>query len=129
MGSERRLEANDLSLEREEMRQSIGPLEGLSSRFHGILDRYCQDIFLTMREVSRVLRPGGTVTFVIGNSCIRGAYIQNADAIAKAAKLLGLRQVSRRERELPSRRRYLPLPSSGALGKRIRSETILRFET
>jgi predicted PolB exonuclease-like 3'-5' exonuclease len=47
---------------------------------HGIIDRYCQDIFLTMSEVVRVLRRGGTATFVVGNSCIRGAYVCNAEA-------------------------------------------------
>jgi len=80
-----------------------------------------------MREIARVLRPGGTATLVIGNSCIRGAYIRNSKAIAKAARLLGLRQISKRERELVARHRYLPVASKGSLSKRIWTETILTF--
>ena len=126
VGSERRPHS-ELDPNVETIRRSMGCLDNLPSRFRGIIDRYCEDILLTLCEVRRVLRPGGTATFVVGNSCIRGIFIRNADAVVKAAKLVGLRQRSRRERDLPAQHRYLPLPANGALGKRIRTETVLTF--
>jgi hypothetical protein len=117
VGAERHPDYIDWSCELEAMRKSIGPLEGLPSAFHGIVDRYCRDIFLTLTEISRVLRTGGTATFIVGNSCIRGFFIRNADALAKAAKLLGFRQLSRRERELPARYRYLPIRRKAHLAR------------
>ena len=53
------------------------------------------------KGVSRVLKPGGSATFLNGLA-IRGQL----------------------ERELPRNQRYLPMAADGTLGKRIRTETL-----
>jgi hypothetical protein len=91
-----------------------------------MIDRYVQDLRLLMGEVDRVLKQEGQATFVIGNSCLRGVYIDNAGAVMKAGEEAGLTVESRIERQLPEASRYLPL-TSDKLGKRMRSEVILSF--
>jgi hypothetical protein len=74
------------------------------------------------------LAPTGRAVFVVGNSCLKDQFIHNANGVAQAARLAGLRVVSRRERELPHASRYLPMTNDGTLSKRMRTETVLTFE-
>ena len=108
--------------------QSMGDVNQLPSRYRGIVERYARDVVLAMGEVSRVLKPSSRAIFVIGNSCIKNIFIKNSEAITIAAELNDLRVIDRFERELPTRSRYLPLTRMGALGKRIRTESILTLE-
>ncbi len=105
----------------------MGSVNMLPSRHTLMIDRYVNDIWETMTEIVRVLKPSARATFVVGNSCLKGVFIRNADAVAKAAELLGLESIGRYERELSDRNRYLPVLIGGALGKRMRTETILTF--
>ncbi len=100
----------------------------LPARFLSIFERFAIDISALVAEVSRVLIPQGRAVFVVGNSMVREVFLPNANLVAAAAENAGLVVESRTERELPSSHRYLPPPSQGtgsALGKRIRSETVL----
>jgi len=127
IGSERRpnehIELEELAL----MKVAMGSLDALPRRFDRMIDRYVQDLYRMMKELVRVLRKGGSATFVVGNSCLRDVFINNAEALTKAAILCGLSISNRVERELPTQSRYLPLTASGALGKRMRTETIVSF--
>ena len=78
-------------------------------------------------EIARVLRPGGTATLVVGNSCLRGTFIRNAAGVAEAAVMVGLTPTGARERVLPDNRRYLPVTEKGKLGRRMRTETVCSF--
>lgn len=82
-----------------------------------------------MSEVARVLKPKGKAIFVVGNSCLKGVFIQNSNGVVRAASMVGLRMVHQVERELPTQHRYLPMPANTVepLGKRMRTETILTF--
>ncbi len=108
----------------------LGLRVSLSSRARGILRRYVADSEAGLREVARVLRPGGYAVYIVGENTIRGTYIPTARLIARLAKRAGLRLKSRRVRHLPPNRRYLPPPSGGPapMDTRIRKEVILRFE-
>jgi tRNA G10 N-methylase Trm11 len=97
----------------------------LPARATGIVDRYVTDLLGMTQEVSRVLKPGGYATFVVGNSCLNDCYINNASGLSQAAIANGLRQSNRVERALPSSSRYLPV--TGGLAKRMRTETVLTF--
>lgn len=112
----------------EKMKLAMGNLVTLEPRYHGMIDRYVIDMYRMMSEVARVLKPSCSATFVMGNSCLRGVYIQNSEALAKAGELLGLGAPQKHERDLPSGSRYLPTPASGALSKRMRKEVILTFQ-
>lgn len=126
IGAERRPDRSDGAEEFLRIRAAVGTTEQLSSRFSNMIDRYVQDLRRLMGEVARVLKPNGQTTFVIGNSCLRGVFIDNAGAVMKAAEESGLVTESRVERELPDSSRYLPL-TSDQLGKRMRREVILSF--
>jgi hypothetical protein len=127
IGAERR---PDYPLEEERLLQTklaMGELSSLPSRYHGMIDRYVIDLHKMVREIARVLRQKGVVTFVMGNSCLRDVYIENSAGLRDASEAAGLSFVEQWERELPVGSRYLPTPATGALSKRMRKEVILRL--
>jgi len=101
----------------------------LSSKHRGILAQYINDMRGSIRETSRVMRPGGKVVYVVGENTIRDTYIRTALIIRHLAKDAGLTCIGSRKRTLPANRRYLPPPSStnGAMDTRMRHEVILSF--
>ena len=101
--------------------------DSLQRRYVSMIYRYSDDLFKMMAEVSRVLKDNGTATFVVGNSCLHGNFIQNSAGVEAAAIMNRLQTLNIFERDLPSGSRYLPTPNEGALGKRMRTETILTF--
>ena len=109
------------------IRQAMGDLEQLPKRYCLMIERYAEDIYRMTSEIARVLRPGGTATLVIGNSCLKGTFIENAAGVAEAARMVGLTQTRVLERALPDNRRYLPVTKEGQLGRRMRTETICSF--
>lgn len=109
---------------------NMGEIEKLPERQRGMIDRYTLDMYAVMLEVSRVLKTKGKAVFVVGNSCLRGIYIENTQAVSAAAEEVGLRLMKKREREIPPARRYLPPPtmlSKSDLSKRMRTEAVLTF--
>jgi DNA modification methylase len=95
----------------------MGDTSALPPRFRGIIDRYVGDLYRMAEEVRRVLKPSGTATFVMGDSCLKGVFIRNSDALLGVAVRVGLRLTDRVERDLPAQHRYLPMPKGGALSK------------
>jgi hypothetical protein len=93
-----------------------------------MISRYAYDLLRMTSQVAKVLKPGGRATYVVGNSCLKGTFVQNADGVARAAAVAGMSEVERRERDLPTNSRYLPMTAEGSLSKRMRTETILTFE-
>jgi len=108
--------------------------EGLNSslgdRQRGWVRRYAGDLREVLRELQRVVCPGGRIILVVGNSFLRGAIIDNAGLIVDIAEGLGLRLAGRVEREIPARRRYLPPPNQGdsSLSTRMRTEVLLTLD-
>lgn len=102
-------------------------LTSLDSRTAGMVNRYAGDMWKMCKEISRVLRVGGTATFVVGNSCLKDVFIQNSEGVAQCAALAGLQIRNEKERELPMRNRYLPLTSMGHLSRRMRTESVMTF--
>lgn len=102
-------------------------IQALSPRNQRMVERYAGDLILMLKEVERVLKPSGQVTLVVGNSCLKNVFIENSQGVTKAAELAGLALAQARERELPSRSRYLPITAHGTLSKRMRTETVMTF--
>ncbi len=103
----------------------------LGTRDKAILTHYIEDMHSAVREVARVLAPGGKAVYVVGENTIRGTFIRNSQIICSIAKLCGLRFKERRVRKLPANRRYLPPPSAprkaAAMDGRMRREVVLAF--
>lgn len=106
---------------------AMGEIHMLPSRYARMIQRYAGDLQKMVTEAARVMKRGGTATFVIGNSCLKEVFIYNSEGLRIAAEAAGLSYESAVVRELPNRNRYLPL-SEGALAKRMRTETILTFK-
>jgi hypothetical protein len=108
----------------------LGAIDELPLRTRGMINRFLIDLSSVLGEIRRVLKSTGHATFVVGNSCIRNVFIDNAAAVVAAAKSLGFTLVERKEREIPPARRYLPPPSvtdTSGVKNRMRAEVILTF--
>jgi hypothetical protein len=127
IGAERSADAHDRYEEVTAIARAMRGPEPLDKRLEGIIGRYALDLINMTAEISRVLKPGCRATFVVGNSCIKGAFIDNALGVATAASRGGMALIESRERDLPAASRYLPI-SGEALSKRMRTETVLICE-
>jgi tRNA G10 N-methylase Trm11 len=125
IGAERAKTSNSLQVH--QIGSAMFSGNGIPTRFQMMIHRYADDLLRMSLEISRVLKPGGAATLVIGNSCLKGAFIKNSEGVKTAGILSGLQVVNVTERELPSSSRYLPITTSGALSKRMRTETVLTF--
>lgn len=105
-------------------------LDSLPQRTLGILYRYAQDMKGVVAELHRVLKPNSLAVLVVGNSTVRGTFVDNASVVRRAAEQLGFVTQEISERDLPANRRYLPPPSSAgeALDQRMRKEVVLTIQ-
>jgi hypothetical protein len=131
IGAERRPSdaAGKASLIRE-LTSGLRSLESLPPSCRGMLGRYAVDISAMMAEAYRVLRSGGTATFVVGDSTLRGVFVENSTIVKAAARRAGFRFLSQLRRPIQPGRRYLPPPEHAVrpeLSKRMRVETIVSF--
>lgn len=103
--------------------------EGLRDSQRKVVERYRADIHRLMIELKRVVKPGGTVLVVVGNSNIAGVTVSNADINEASARDVGFTLTKRFDRDLPTQSRYLPTPKDcdTTLGRRMRTETVLSF--
>jgi len=109
-----------------------GNVKKLTARQKGVFVQYVIDMDLVCSEIARVLKPGGKVTYVIGDCTTKGVFISNSKAIRYLSEQHGLDLIEREERLLPENRRYLPPPTNDNAGKqlqsRIRKEIILTMQ-
>lgn len=126
IGSERSAESELSSVAAIEVRAAMGDLSALPRKFSRMVDRYVQDLTVMLAEIARVLKTRGTAVFVVGDSCVRGTFVRNSEAVAEAARQAGLVLLEKSERDLPVGSRYLPLTSE-QLSKRMRKEAVLSF--
>ncbi|ORE89768.1 hypothetical protein [Aurantimonas sp. 22II-16-19i] len=124
IGAERRSDGHTLQASSASVLAAMRGSERLGPRLEGIMERYAVDVLRMTGEIARVLKPGGLATFVVGNSCVKGRFIDNSNGVARAVELAGMSVVGKRERDLPTASRYLPV-FGDALSKRMRTETVL----
>jgi len=109
--------------------QQMGHVDRLPSLNTNVVARYVLDMNSVLKEIKRVLTPGGRCILVIGDCMIRGVFIRNSMALQSLGERHGLRVHQIKTRDLPTNRRYLPPPSfkdSGeALQTRMRREVVL----
>ncbi len=111
--------------------EQMGDIDSLDGRYRGMIIRYLDDMSIVLSECRRVLKDNGQAIFVVGNSSIRGVYINNSEALISLAQKRGFKLASRASRLLPESRRYLPPPNSKKAGQKMQyrmgEEVILRF--
>jgi hypothetical protein len=130
VGAERAPSANSDTAIIDQYANSLSNINQLPRREKRIFDRYILDLLPMISEIHRVIRSKGKAVFVIGNSCLRGIFIENAAVIDTMAREMGFDLLSRRDRNLLPARRYLPPPSNltvSDFNKRMRTETILTY--
>jgi DNA modification methylase len=130
IGSERGPEGASRRHEFLPILEAFGDIDRLPSGEVRMVERYAEDIYRLMSELARVLRRDGRVFLVVGNSCLRRVFIRNSEAFIAAGRMNGFRLTRHAERDLPTRKRYLPMPKlkSESLGKRMRTENVLTFK-
>jgi len=103
----------------------VPSIRALPQRQRAIVHQYAKDAGLTLREMQRVLRPGGLMVLVLGDSNLRGVPVHNSKIFNYIAAKTGFVLEKERKRLLQSDRRYLPIASaSAALAKRMKVEVI-----
>ena len=77
--------------------------------------KYFQSMYEIWRELYRVVRIGGKVGVVIGNTSLKGAEITNAEVFAEPMQGLGFKLIDVIKREIPSKN--LPSTRDKATGR------------
>ena len=115
----------------EDLASQLGRIDLLGSSTLLRLYRFARDMRTVLKQIQRVLKPKGHAVLVIGNSMVKGVFIDNARLILAAATQVGLREIARSSREIPPNHRYLPPPKPDGdqpLAKRIREEVVLTLK-
>lgn len=131
VGAEKAPDKNAKILQAKHIVQQMRNFDNLPAKIKNMVYRYVLDMENIVRESSRVLKKNKTATFVIGNSSLRGIYIDNTFIAEEAAREYGLKLIDTKEREIPQNKRYLPPPrgtTNTGLNARMRTETIMTFQ-
>lgn len=106
----------------------LKPLTGLPKRESKMIERYAIDAYRLLRRFRSVLRDEGKLVLVLGDSNLRGCYIENSSIYDVAARSLGFEKISERRRPIPIQNRYLPIVSkNNSLENRMRHEVIQEY--
>lgn len=108
--------------------RALPEMERLPQRLQNIVRKYAYDADVFLEAMKRIGRPRGKLITVLGNSNLRGCFIENSSLYHALARRHGYRLLSERKRELPANRRYLPTNAqAGALAKRMNYEVIQEY--
>jgi DNA modification methylase len=129
IGAEKRFEGQ---LNKDYLEQAVASMNfyhELDTKQRDMFNKYVLDIYEMVAEVARVLKKDGKAILVVGNSCLKGVFIKNTDAVISAARANGLSLNTKEthERVIPESHRYLPINTTAHLAKRMRTETVLSF--
>lgn len=111
--------------------QLLGPIVELDPSTHFRIISFVYDSRMVLKQIYRALKPNGHAVLVIGNSRIKGLYLNNARLVAAIAEQEGLQEIARYSREIPASHRYLPPPERNcdqALSKRMKEEVVITFK-
>lgn len=131
VGAEKAPNKNANIIQAKDIVDQIQDFDSLPVRTQNMVYRYALDMDNIVKESSRVLKKNRNATFVIGNSSLKGVYIDNTLIAEGAAHACGLKLIDSKEREIPQNKRYLPPPRGAentGLNARMRTETILTFK-
>lgn len=103
------------------------PITELSGAQLRMVTRYSNDLVSITASAHKVLKPGGTATYVIGNNVLSGVDLFNSKALTKALEIAGFDIENSSSRDIPSQHRYLPInvKKRNALSKRMAQEIVI----
>jgi DNA modification methylase len=120
--------ANSSQLEWSEVLAAFPELRALSEGQQRMTHKYVLDLLQMSKQFARVLKSGGTLHTVIGNSNIGNVYVPNSDLFELCSKKFGFKIQTTKERQIPDNKRYLPINGSvGVLANRMRKEVVQSF--
>jgi hypothetical protein len=132
IGSERFDSSKVMASHRLAAEKVVSKFADLPARAQAMLTQYFGDMDRVLGEISRILKSTGTAIIVVGNSTIRGIFINNSRVLTHLARTNGLRLGSACRRPLQESRRYLPPPNHKKAGvmlkSRMNEEVILTFK-
>jgi SAM-dependent methyltransferase len=131
IGSENALKANTRAVA-EEIFSALKLGTDAPPRLKGILAKYLKDMSAAISEVERILKPGGRLIIVVGDSTTKGLFVDTSRIVREIAERGRLKLNDVHRRAIPDNRRYLPPPDSrkagATLGQRMRTEAVFKFE-
>lgn len=107
---------------------SIREFPKLPRRQQNIVRRYATDASAFLSEARRLMKPGGSLSLVLGDSNVRGYRVENSKLFSRLANAIGFRKTSQHRRQLQQNRRYLPIKSKdSSLENRMNYEVIQTY--
>jgi DNA modification methylase len=103
------------------------PISALPQRQVSMITRYSDDLVQLAERAFKILRPGGTATYVVGDNFLSGVHLSNSSALKKALELSGFEISDTTVRDIPARHRYLPVKvlAENSLSKRMAQEIVI----
>jgi len=127
MGTERAGSRSE-SEEAATLERAVPSIRSLPPRQRAIVHKYARDAGHMIREMQRVLSPGGLMVLVLGDSNLRGIPVYNSKIFKHISVESGFLLEEERKRPLQNDRRYLPIASaSAALAKRMKVEVLQAY--
>lgn len=130
VGTERALEDKSFEARARPVLEALPWTSTMPRRYLRIFERYVVDLRALSDEIGRIAKPRAPIVLVLGNSTLKGTFIETSEAVKLACALSGMTLVSEKTREIPPNRRYLPPPKDAdkaKLSQRMRTEVVLQF--
>lgn len=107
----------------------VSDVSSLPVRQRAIVNKYAYDAGDMIKQMRRVIAPGGTLVLVLADSVVRGVEVPSSRIFSGIATHFGFKAVAKTVREIPSTRRYLPIAGqTSSLARRMRYETVETFK-
>jgi len=114
--------------ERKMCRDVLTSLASSAARQALLVQRYFSDMAKVLKEIVRVLTPGGHAVVVICPSHIRKVRVPTNDVLVELAREASLALKAQHMRTIDCRRRLLPYMDDNKLGARMSTEYVLIFQ-
>jgi SAM-dependent methyltransferase len=118
IGSNKRRRAN-VEIRSEVGRKIVERLNKIDQRAANSVEHYFSDMQECFQEMYRILRRGGRLSIVVGDTELRRVKIQNSDFFSDSMQLLGFNRLKLIQRQIP--RKILPLTRDEATGRFVAS--------
>lgn len=107
--------------------QILNQINDKSNKHAKLLHRYLVDMYQTLREVARVLKPRKYAIIVVCPSHIRKVSVPTQDILIDIGRTLGLTLKKKHTRTISNRKRILPYMKE-TFGDRMSTEYVLIFQ-